>query len=121
MSGEKMSLEKVSVIIPAYKPDDKLIQTVEELVKAGFSDILIVDDGSGEAYSTIFDALKERSVCTVLVHNVNRGKGAALKTAFKYVTDNMTNRACVVTADADGQHIPSDIICPRRRDARLAA
>lgn len=109
MSGEKMGLEKVSVLIPAYKPDEKLIHTVEELVGAGFSDILIVDDGSGEAYGSIFDAVKELSVCTVLVHEVNRGKGAALKTAFKYVTEHKINRACVVTADADGQHMPSDI------------
>ena len=109
MSGEKMSLEKISVIIPAYKPDEKLIHTVCELVKTGFKDILIVNDGSGEEYTVIFEKVQEIPECTVLLHPVNRGKGAALKTAFTYFLENRKDKLCVVTADADGQHIPKDI------------
>lgn len=41
----------------------------------------------------------------VLTHSVNRGKGAALKTGFDYLAD-----VNIITADADGQHTPEDIV-----------
>lgn len=45
----------------------------------------------------------------VLTHDVNRGKGRALKTAFRYVLDNHPELDGVVTADADGQHTVQDV------------
>lgn len=104
-----MKLEKVSVIIPAYKPDEKLIATLQELSEHGFDDILVVNDGSGEDFAGIFARVEALSNCTVLVHEVNRGKGAALKTAFAYFLEHRPHKACVVTADADGQHLTKDI------------
>lgn len=103
-------IDKISVIIPAYKPDDKLLTTIEELVKAGFSDIIVVDDGSGESYRDIFDKVNKLPQCTLLEHSVNRGKGAALKTAMTFFLDNRREGQCVVTADADGQHLAADIL-----------
>ena len=41
---------------------------------------------------------------TFLVHETNKGKGRALKTAFRYVLDNYKEAVGVVTADSDGQH-----------------
>lgn len=105
-----MSLDKVSVIIPAYKPDEKLLHTLKELSKAGFTDILVVNDGSGEEFEDIFQEVKELPECTLLEHSVNRGKGAALKTAFAFFLENRSDKSCVVTADADGQHMPRDIM-----------
>ncbi len=104
-----MCTKEISVIIPAYKPDDKLLTTVRELVKEGFLDIIVVNDGSGEAFEPVFEEVKSIPVCTVLEHSVNRGKGAALKTAMQYILQNRTQTCCVVTADADGQHLPKDI------------
>ena len=102
-------LKRVSVIIPAYKPDEKLIATLNGLVGTGFTDILVVDDGSGEDFAPIFEQVKKISQCTLLRHPVNRGKGAALKTAMTYFMDNRPDQVGVVTADADGQHLPGDI------------
>lgn len=102
-------IDKISVIIPAYKPDDKLLTTIAELVKTGFSDIIVVDDGSGENYTNIFDEVNKIPQCTLLTHPVNRGKGAALKTAMKFFVENRREGQCVVTADADGQHLAADI------------
>ncbi len=104
-----MDFKEISVIIPAYKPDEKLIGTLEELVKAGFDDILVVNDGSGTEFEDVFAKVKEISQCTVLTHEVNKGKGAALKTAFAFFIENRPDRSCVVTADADGQHLTKDI------------
>jgi len=104
-----MKIKKISVIIPAYKPDEKLIGTIQGIIAVGFEDIIVVDDGSGEAYEEIFEKVKQFAECTLLRHEVNRGKGAALKTAFTYFTDNRKDMLGVVTADADGQHLPEDI------------
>ena len=104
-----MNIETVSVIIPAYKPDEKLLHTLNELVSAGFTDILVVDDGSGMEYEAVFERVKAIPQCTLLRHSANRGKGAALKTAFAYFLDNRPRGAGVVTADADGQHLAGDI------------
>ena len=105
-----LNMTPVSVIIPAYKPDQKLIQTLSDLVEVGFSDILVVDDGSGEDFSSVFSQVAAIPQCTLLRHPVNRGKGAALKTAMTFFLDNRTDHAGVVTADADGQHLAEDIV-----------
>jgi len=43
-------------------------------------------------------------------HAVNLGKGAALKTGMNYALVHFPNCCGVVTADADGQHHPEDIV-----------
>ena len=106
---KSMNLKEVSVIIPAYKPDEKLIVTLKELIRVGFEDILVVNDGSGETFDGIFAKVKQLPGCVILTHDVNRGKGAALKTAFSFFLNERPDKACAVTADADGQHLAKDI------------
>jgi len=95
----------IAILIPAYRPDDKLVKLVNEL--AGEFPVVVVDDGSGEDCKRIFDALPEG--VTLLRHEVNRGKGAALKTAISYVLENCPECELALTADADGQHRYEDI------------
>lgn len=104
---------KAVVIIPAYNPAEHFIKLVHEL-KDRFS-LLVVNDGSKEECDILF---KEASECgaTVLTHEENRGKGAAIKTAVAYLKENGGNWTAV-TADADGQHLPCDI----ERVAELSA
>ncbi len=106
-------MNKVSLIIPAYKPDEKLLATLQEAAEH-FADILVVDDGSGEAFAPIFEAVEKIPQCTLLRHPINRGKGAALKTAFAYFMQERPDFAGVVTADADGQHRTKDILAVAR-------
>ncbi|MBP5288918.1 MAG: bifunctional glycosyltransferase family 2/GtrA family protein [Clostridia bacterium] len=95
------------VVIPAYKPDEKLPGVIRGLRDAGVTDVLVVNDGSGPDFDPVFREVESLG-CTLLVHEVNRGKGAALKTAFRYLSEK--NRETVIcTADADGQHLPKDI------------
>ncbi|MBQ2468529.1 MAG: bifunctional glycosyltransferase family 2/GtrA family protein [Clostridia bacterium] len=103
------SLEGISVVIPAYKPDEKLLVLIDELAAVGFSDIIVVDDGGGREYAKIFEDVALRPFCTVLTHELNRGKGAALRTAFTYVDEARRDGKGLVSADADGQHLPEDI------------
>ena len=96
-----MGKYNVTVIIPSLNPDEKLVGTVTELYNAGFEDIVIIDDGSDEKHKAFFPDLSEFPYCTIIHHRVNRGKGAALKTAFKYVIKNRDYQSGVVTVDAE--------------------
>ncbi|WP_035782788.1 glycosyltransferase [Butyrivibrio sp. NC2007] len=99
----------IPIVIPAYEPDDKLIGLMDNLVSAGFSPIVVVNDGSDrETYGHIFDEVKNRGAI-VLEHEVNRGKGRALKTAFEYCLNEFEDMLGVITADSDGQHTAPDI------------
>ena len=100
---------KISVIIPAYEPDEKMVAFIDSLIKNSFEDIIVVDDGSSAAASRYFDEAKKRPGVTVLVHEVNKGKGAALKTAFSYLAENRPDSDGAACADADGQHTAESI------------
>lgn len=95
----------VMVVIPAYNPVPKMVGLVRSLRELGFG-VCVVDDGSTEGQAA-FGAVRGLGA-TVLVHPENRGKGAALKTAFRYLL-NSGYEGVIVTADADGQHTPRDI------------
>lgn len=97
------------VLIPAYKPDEKLLAVINELnaLKNADTQIVVVDDGSKSDCKDIFEKAESMG-CTVLVHPENRGKGAALKTGLNYAKKQ--NYTAVVTADADGQHTAKDIV-----------
>ena len=95
------------VLIPAYQPDQKLLELLTELSEY-VSDIVIVDDGSGTGYGDIFGAAREKA--KVISYEVNRGKGGALKEGLTFIRDNISAPYAVVTADADGQHTVRDIL-----------
>lgn len=97
----------VPIIIPAYEPGEDFISICKDLYELN-EPIIVVDDGSGEEYSYIFDHIKSDGV-TVLTHYINLGKGRALKYAFNYVLCKYQDVIGVVTADSDGQHNVNDI------------
>ena len=100
--------EKVVAVIPSLHPDEKLQKTVEGLLEAGFARIVLVDDGSGPDYADTFGACAALPGVTLISYEVNRGKGAAMKTAFAHVLENMKDCTGVITVDGDGQHLPKD-------------
>lgn len=98
-----------AVVIPALNPEPQLPYLVKDLLAQGVSRVIVVNDGSESTYSGIFQDLQQLPCCTVLTHEVNRGKGRALKTAFQYFMEHFPDLDGVVTADADGQHSVEDI------------
>ena len=94
--------QPLTILIPAYNPDEKLLALLPRL-KERFSHVVLVDDGSVSGKDVFEKAAP--FVDTVLVHERNRGKGAALKTGFAHLGDATD----VITADADGQHTPEDL------------
>ena len=69
--------------------------------------IILVDDGSDKKYERLFWELGEK--CIVLHHEENRGKGEAIKTALKYIKEELWECRVVGIMDADGQHLPDDM------------
>ena len=102
-------LSSVSVVLPSLDPDEKLVSVIDGLLGAGFTDIILVNDGSKPENLHYFeDAGKQHPEIHVLHHKVNKGKGAALKNAFSWFLQNRPHALGVVTVDGDNQHHPED-------------
>ncbi len=102
------ALKNISIIVPSLNPDEKLRNTINSLLEVGFTDIICVNDGSREDCLEYFP--EENENITRLTHEINLGKGAALKTAFAYILENRPESIGAVTVDGDGQHAAMDVL-----------
>ena len=104
-----MNYQKVIPIIPSLDPDDKLIKVINDLIGNGFKKIILINDGTVD--KSIFNELAKKDEVILLTHEVNYGKGKALKTAFSYYKEHlMKDYLGVICLDSDGQHLVSDAI-----------
>ncbi len=101
--------QNIIVIIPAYEPPKAFVDYARNLLNKNFGGLVVVNDGSNEKYSPIFNELATLDGCTVLSYEKNHGKGYALKTAFKHCRDTYDENYVFVTADCDGQHLAKDV------------
>ena len=103
-------LSKISVVLPSLDPDEKLHAVIEGLLEYGFTDIILVNDGSKAENLHYFEdeVAAHPDIIHLLHHEVNKGKGAALKNAFRYFLENRPAGFGVVTVDGDNQHHPED-------------
>ncbi len=102
--------QKTLIVIPAYEPNQVLLQLVQALRRAAPEfETLVIDDGSSQTHQDVFEVLEKTDGVNILRHAVNMGKGAALKTAMNYALVR-GDVETVVTADADGQHGTADIL-----------
>jgi len=94
--------KSVVICIPAYNEEKNIAKLIIDAKK--YSDqIIVIDDGSTDYTPQIAQELGIK----LIQHEKNLGKGAALKTGFKYALTHSPE--VVVTIDADGQHNPHDI------------
>ena len=100
---------KICILIPSLNPDEKLMQTIQGLKDIGFKNFVIVDDGSDTAHQKNFPVTDKENNFIVLRHSYNKGKGAAIKTAFKFILKYSNTIEGVITVDGDGQHAPEDV------------
>jgi UDP-N-acetylglucosamine---dolichyl-phosphate N-acetylglucosaminyltransferase len=96
-------MKGVYIVIPAFQEEGKIGQVVQDVFRAGYQNIVVVDDGSMDATS---DVAKEAGA-HVVRHRLNRGKGAATRTGIEAAM--YLGASTIVTIDGDGQHFPSDI------------
>ena len=109
--GRQRALADAVILIPSLEPDERLPKYIHELAESGFGHVVVVDDGSPESYQEIFrqvEAIDAR--VKVLHHDVNHGKGIALKTGYRWIQENLRGISGVITADADGQHTVPDCV-----------
>jgi glycosyltransferase involved in cell wall biosynthesis len=95
-------LDRVCVLVPAYNAQWTLTSVLKK-IRSLEIDTIVVDDGSLDETKKIASA----SGAHLLEHPFNRGKGAALRTGFKYILEK--DYEIVITLDADGQHDPLEI------------
>jgi uncharacterized protein (DUF2062 family) len=95
-------VEPIAVVIPVYNQPDRLREVVRRSL-VGHPRILVVDDGSNPQVAPLIADLPVE----VLRHEVNQGKGAALRTAARHLREQ--GAIHMITLDADGQHDPEDL------------
>ena len=95
--------ERVIALIPGLNAA-KTIGPVVRDTRQHVETVVVIDDGSTDETSAV---AREAGANAVLRHEVNRGKGGALKTGFAYALANGFD--AVITLDADGQHLPAEI------------
>ncbi len=93
----------VFIIIPVYNETATLREVLVQLEAHGFTNVIIVDDGSTQ---DVFYGISDLPVY-YLRHRANLGQGAALQTGFEF--SKKFDPSIVVTFDADGQHDVKDL------------
>lgn len=96
-----MKSEGIIALIPAHNESAHITQVVT--AAAGYLPVLVVDDGSSDQ---TFDLAKAAGA-RVIRHSVNRGKGSALVTGFRWGLE--AGCKAMITLDGDGQHDPHEI------------
>ena len=95
--------KSIWILIPAYNEATVIASVIHEIRSAGYSNIIVIDDGSRDQTE---EAARATGVMT-LRHRLNRGKGAATKTGIEAAKH--LGADIIVTMDGDGQHDPHDI------------
>jgi uncharacterized protein (DUF2062 family) len=93
---------KLVVVIPVYNHLDTLRDVVERTL-AVHPDVIVIDDGSSPPVASALDGLD----VTVVQHEENLGKGAAVRTGADEA--HRQEKTHLATIDADGQHDPKDL------------
>jgi cellulose synthase/poly-beta-1,6-N-acetylglucosamine synthase-like glycosyltransferase/spore germination protein YaaH/peptidoglycan/xylan/chitin deacetylase (PgdA/CDA1 family) len=96
----------VTVLIPAHNEESVIVQTVTSVLMSDLMDIhvIVVDDGSADKTLELLNSNFGRNETVQIIHQVNRGKAAALNNALSHARTDI-----VVTIDADTE-IDSDAI-----------
>ncbi len=95
---------KLSVIIPCYNEKDTIEEIVKRVRAVGLAyEIIIVDDGSTDGTRAILDQIDTGNDLKVILHDKNKGKGAAVRTGFQNATGDV-----FLIQDADLEYDPRD-------------
>lgn len=97
-------MTKFVFLIRAYNESSRIVSVIEDIFRAWYTEIVVVDDGSTDATYDILQEKFSQKIC-IIRHAINRGGGAALETGFAFIRQNAkkNNWNYVVTFDADGQ------------------
>jgi len=103
---------KLSVVVPTYNEERTIMNVIDAVSQVDLAaalgkevelEIIVVDDGSTDGTRRMLDSLDSRPDIRVIVHERNRGKGAAVRTGFAHVTGDI-----VIIQDADMEYDPTE-------------
>ena len=103
------SFSSLAILIPAFNPNQNIIDLVLDLSYFKWNEIIVINDGSSNESQIFFDNLNDFDNVHILTHQSNKGKGAALKTGIDYLNSKNTELDGLITVDSDGQHLVKDI------------
>jgi len=92
----------VAALIPAFREETRIAEVVQRS-QAVLDVVMVVDDGSPDQTA----AQAEKAGATLIRHEVNAGKGAAIKTGFRELLVGTCTYFLIL--DGDGQHRPEEI------------
>lgn len=96
---------RVSVVIPVYNERETVERLLGRVRKVGLTlEVIVVDDGSTDGTRDLLPRLEGSLIDRLVMHDVNRGKGAALRTGFEHATGDV-----VVVQDADLEYDPYEL------------
>jgi hypothetical protein len=98
--------DRIAILVPAYNEAENIGYVLDRMPAAVCgvgTAVLVVDDGSRDGTG---DVAAEHGAA-VARHVINRGGGAALRTGYRLMVES--GAEIVVTLDADGQHLPSEM------------
>jgi glycosyltransferase involved in cell wall biosynthesis len=99
-------LSKLSILMPVYNEQATLHEALKRLLDVHFPcdlEVVLVDDGSSDGTADILNGFADHRL-RVIRHPVNRGKGAAVRTAIDQATGDYA-----VMYDADLEYSPEDL------------
>ena len=95
---------KLSIIIPVFNEENTIASIIQKVQSADYDkEIIVVDDASTDGTKDILQKLSQQPKLKIFYHERNRGKGAAIRTAIKNITGNIT-----IIQDADLEYDPVD-------------
>jgi glycosyltransferase involved in cell wall biosynthesis len=95
---------KLSIVIPVYNERNTLNTLLTRVEAVGYEkEIVLVDDCSTDGTREIVESYKNKKEYTVVMHQYNRGKGAALRTGFAEASGDI-----IIIQDADLEYDPKD-------------
>ncbi|MBN1314662.1 MAG: glycosyltransferase family 2 protein [Anaerolineales bacterium] len=95
---------KLSVIIPCYNEENTIKEILLQVLATGrASEIIVVDDGSTDGTRDILDKLYDQDDVKIILHDQNKGKGAAVRTGLEHASGDV-----MLIQDADLEYDPRD-------------
>lgn len=97
-------MKKISILIPVYNEKDSLLELLKKVESVDFGlekEIILVDDFSTDGTKDLYSQISHK----ILYHEVNQGKGAALRTGLKEASGDI-----IIIQDADLEYNPEDYI-----------